>query len=108
MCEIINDDAIVLLLSFIDKYVISDKNINTFEIMERIVKDMNLDKIFLDYFVFDNNEYLINYTVMFLIYFYKTRYFRDLQEESEISSEDSVKIANNIKKKLIRRSVEKQ
>jgi len=106
--NIINDDDTALLLSFIDKYVISDKNINTFEIMERIVKDMNLDKIFLDYFVFDNNEYLINYTVRFFIYFYKTRYFRNLQEEIEISSEDSVKIANNIKKKLIQRSIEKQ
>lgn len=108
MDDIINDGDIALLLNFIDKYVISDKNINTFEIMERIVKDMEIGKIFLDYFVFDNNEYLATYTVKFLFYFYKTRYFRNLQEESEISSENSVKIANNIKKNLIKKSVEKQ
>lgn len=108
MDDIINDGDIALLLNVIDKYVISDKNVKIFEIIERIVTDMEIGKIFLDYLVFDNNEYLVTYTVKFLFYFYKTRYFRNIQEESEISSENSVKIANNIKKNLIKKSVEKQ
>ena len=108
MDDIINDGDIALLLNVVDKYVISDKNVKIFEIIERLVTDMEIGKIFLDYLVFDNNEYLVTYTVKFLFYFYKTRYFRNIQEESEISSENSVKIANNIKKNLIKKSVEKQ
>lgn len=106
--DFFDDNDLGLLLNFVDRYISSDKNINTLEIIERFVKDIELDKLFLKYFILENNDYLSTYVTKFIVYFYETRYFRNIKEESQISSESSVKIVNNIKKNLLDRVLENQ